>query len=124
MTKKLVHSHGRHSSLYVSRLGVLELAPDLGRELRVRLGLKQLQQGGLLLGGQVGLVALGQRQQALVPQHGELPLVAAEGEEVGHQGVQHAEGQRVLLVQHQAQEDAVGTVVVHLGQLQHGSTAG
>ncbi len=39
------------------------------------------------------------------------------------QSVQHAEGQRVLLIQQQPQENAVGSDVLHLFDFQHGSTA-
>ena len=40
------------------------------------------------------------------------------------QGVQHSVGQRVLLVQQQPQEDAVGPTVLHLCNFQHGRTSG
>lgn len=89
----------------------------------MRLNLQQLQQRLLLFGGQVSFVALHQRQQALVPQHGQRTFVRAERQEVRDQSVQHAEGQRVLLIQQQPQENTVGSVVLHLCDFQHGSAA-
>lgn len=118
-----VDGHDGRSVLQVTWLCAVQLAPDLGRNLRMRLTLQQLQQRLLLFGGQVGFVALHQRQQALVPQHRQRPFVRAERQKVRDQSVQHAEGQRVLLIQQQPQENAVGSVVLHLCDFQHGSAA-
>jgi len=118
-----LHGHG-WLPLHVPRLGVQQLPPDLQRDLRVAVELEQLEQSLLLLRGEVLLVALGEGQEALVPEHGQDALVRAEGQEVEDEGIHHAEGQGVLLVDEQPEEDAVGAAVLHLGDLQHGRAAG
>lgn len=56
-----------------------------------------------------------------MPEHRKHTSLAAEGQEVSHQGVQDAERQGVLLIEQQTQENAVGAVVFHLCQLEHRS---
>lgn len=57
-----------------------------------------------------------------MPEHRQFALISPEAQEVEDQGVQHAVGQRILLIQQQSQEDAVSTAVFHLGDFQHGCT--
>lgn len=54
-----------------------------------------------------------------MPEHGKHAFLAAEGQEVSHQGIQDTERQGVLLIEQEPQENAVGAVVFHLCQLQH-----
>ena len=102
----------------VPALGLEQLPPHLQRYLVVRLLPHQLHQTLLLLQGQVLLVSLHEREQALVPEHGKRTRIGDKTHEVRVQCVNHVVGQGVLLVQERAEEDAVGSAVVHLGYLE------
>ena len=65
----------------------------------VRLTPNQLQQTLLLLHGQVLLVPLDKREQALMPEHGELPLIHPEARKAEDDGIHDPVRQSVLLVQ-------------------------
>ena len=60
----------------VATPGVRELASHFGRDLVMRVLLDELEQSLFLLARYVRLVALHERQQRLMPQHGQLARVA------------------------------------------------
>mmetsp|Transcript_26540 Transcript_26540/g.61951 ORF Transcript_26540/g.61951 Transcript_26540/m.61951 type:complete len:255 (-) Transcript_26540:632-1396(-) len=97
-----------------------ELAPDLGRDLRVRLRAQQRLERILLLGGDLRLVVLRKRKQALLPQQRGRILRLLETDKVLDELVDHAIRQRVLLEEERAEEERVGAGEAHLGELEDG----
>ena len=92
---------------FASRRRGGELAPDLGRDLRMRMRSHDVTQRVLLLRREVRRVALAEHEQALVPEYGERAGVVGvcEPDEVEDERVEHLVWQRVLLVQQHADEE-------------------
>ena len=82
-----------------------ELAADLGGDVRVRLRAEQHAQLLALLGRELGLVALREDEQRLVPQHGQRARLARERREVIGERRDDAQRERVLLREEHAHED-------------------
>ena len=80
----------------------------------------QVHEPLLLLEGHVLLVPLHKREQALVPEDGQGAGVGDKVYKVGEHSVDHVIRGGVLLVQECPQEDAVGSAVLHLGNLEDG----
>jgi len=129
-----------------ARLGVYDLALDFRSHRIVLLLLHKLDDGLFLLRSDVLLVPkirrkhtkqttvsttaqeaekrerkrspLNENKERLVPEHGHLPLLVLEADEVEHEGVNHTEGECVLLVQEDADEEAVDSRILHLHDLE------
>lgn len=102
-----------------------KLSSHFGRNRGVRMRSQQSEESLLLLRRNVLFVSrrheffgaihktktvpLHKCEQALVPEHGQSSLVTLESQEVEDQGIHDAEGQRILLVQQDTQENTVGS---------------
>jgi len=65
----------------------------------MRLEAHQVQQGLLLVGGDIRFVTLSKDQEGLVPENGHRPWVHLESQKVIHQSINDLVWQRVLLVE-------------------------
>ena len=98
-TGKSSQLHGRRlRRLLVPTLAVLELPPDLLRDLVVVMDLDYLKQRLLLLGADVLLVSLDECEEGLVPKDGQSSRLASKVEKMEDTGIYNSVGQGVFLI--------------------------
>ncbi len=104
---------------HITAFRMLQLSPDLRRDLVMGLCLAKLQQCFLLFGTNMAFVSLDKGEECLMPQHRQFSGLTLKLQEVKDDSVHHSIGQGILLVEENSQKDAVRATVLHFGNHEH-----